>query len=578
VAALDAAVAAVSTPGSSEYQHFLTPEQYRARFEPTEAAVASVRSWLTRSGLDVVGVEPSRRYVEASGTAAAAERAFSVHLNQYRYHGAVVQAPAEDTTVPPDVATNVLAVAGLDTALHLATPHHVVDGPSAKADPRAAFPPGFRNARPCSLFYGQLQATKQADNTTPLPKFDGAFRHYAPCGYTPAQFRAAYGVDGSGLTGNGVTIAIVDAYALSTIASDTSQYAANTGDAPFGPTQFSQSFPSKPFRFQTECDAPGWASEEALDIESGHGIAPDAGVRFYAARSCADVDLVEATARVVDENRASIVSNSYGIPEEANTSAGIAATEQVIKQGAMQGIGFLFSSGDSGDELANTGIKQADYPAGDPFVTAVGGTDTAIAPDGRILWQTGWGTIKWSLSRDELRWKPTGFLYGSGGGFSHLFNRPGYQNGVVPGSSPAGRAVADVGLDGSVTTGMLIGLHQDFPEGAHYDQFRIGGTSLSSPLFAGIQALKQQRTGHRLGFANPAIYSAARNGSFADVLPVHVGRGNVRPDYANGVDPTKGILYSVRTFGEDSTLTTRTGWDDVTGIGVPTPRYFRTAS
>jgi len=52
----------------------------------------------------------------------------------------------------------------------------------------------------------------------------------------------------------------------------------------------------------------------------------------------------------------------------------------------------------------------------------------------------------------------------------------------------------------------------------------------------------------------------------------------VRPDYANGVDPTKGILYSVRTFGEDSTLTTRTGWDDVTGIGVPTPRYFRTAS
>jgi subtilase family serine protease len=525
----------------------------------------------------VEGVEPSRRYVEATGTAAAAERAFSVHLNQYRYHGAVVQAPAEDTTVPADVAANVLAVAGLDTAPHLATPHHVVDGPAVKAAPNAVFPPGFRNARPCSLFYGQLQASKQADFKTPLPKFDGAFRHYAPCGYTPVQFRAAYGVDGSGLTGNGVTIAIVDAYALPTIAGDTAQYAANAGDAPFGPTQFSQSLPSQPFRLQTPCDAPGWAAEEALDIEAAHGIASDANVRYYAGRSCTDLDLVEATARVVDENRASIVSNSWGDVEAAASSATVAAFEQVFKQGAMQGIGFLFSSGDSGDDVALTGIKQADYPTSDPFVTAVGGTDTAIGPDGHLLWQTGWGTIKWSLSNDEQRWKLTGFLYGSGGGFSHLFDRPGYQNGVVPASSPAGRAIPDVALDGSPTTGMLIGLHQEFPEGVHYDQYRIGGTSLSSPLFAGIQALKQQTAGHRLGFANPAIYAAARNGSFTDVLPVHVGRGNVRPDYANGVDPTGGILYSVRTFGQDSTLTTTTGWDDVTGIGVPSPRYFKTA-
>ena len=70
---------------------------------------------------------------------------------------------------------------------------------------------------------------------------------------------------------------------------------------------------------------------------------------------------------------------------------------------------------------------------------------------------------------------------------------------------------------------------------------------------------------------NPAIYQLAKSGSgaFSDVVPNHTGQGNVRADYVNSVDASQGILYSVRTFDQDSSLFTSKGWDDVTGLGVP---------
>ena len=104
----------------------------------------------------------------------------------------------------------------------------------------------------------------------------------------------------------------------------------------------------------------------------------------------------------------------------------------------MQGISFMFSSGDNGDEVANTGIKQADYPTSDPYVTSVGGTSDAIGADGQFEFQTGWGTLKYSLSADGTSWAPVGFLYGAGGGESALFDQPGYQARRRTGGSPHG--------------------------------------------------------------------------------------------------------------------------------------------
>src|SRR5581483_7428356 len=105
--------------------------------------------------------------------------------------------------------------------------------------------------------------------------------------------------------------------------------------------------------------------------------------------------------------------------------------------------------------------------------------------------------------------------------------------------------------------------------GVHYGESRAGGTSLSSPLFAGAQAAAQQGRGSRIGFANPLIYDLFRNyhdeATYFDPSGSEPGVGNVRADYANGLNADAGFLYSVRTFNQDSSLMVDHGWDDVTG-------------
>ena len=561
-AALNAAIRSVSTPGSASYRHFLTPAQYRARFAPSAATIASIESWLRGAGMRVTGLGPSSRYVTATGTAASAQRAFRVKLAMFQHGAHVVRAPVGDARVPKGLKPAVLGVTGLDTAQHIRRP---------------ALPPpdGFVNGRPCSLFYGQVLGDHQADFSTPLPKFRGSFRPYAHCGYTPLEFRTAYGVADSGLTGKGATVAITDAFAAPTMRFDANKYATRHGDPAFTQAGYTESRPAKAFRNVGLCGGNGWYGEETLDVEAVHAIAPAAHVIFYAARSCTDTDFLESLSRIVDQNKASIVTNSWGGLDQDTTSGLAVAYEQIFKQGAMQGIGFMFSSGDDGDEGLASGRVQTDYPASDPWVTAVGGTSTAIGAGGELLWQTGWGTQKYDLSANGKGWVPSftpPFLYGSGGGFSTLFNRPAYQNGVVHEAAP-GRAVPDVALDGDPTTGMLVGETQTFPNGVRYGEYRIGGTSLSSPLFAGVQALAAQAAGSRLGFANPTIYALAREapGAFRDVL--HRGGANIRSDYVNGVNPNDGIVYSARSFDQDTSLATKKGWDDVTGVGTPTAIY-----
>lgn len=561
--ALQAEVAAVSTPGSSRYHHYITPAQYRARFGADAASVSAVSSWLAGAGLNVHGVDSGLRYIRVTGSVAAAEKAFGVTLSLYKNQGRVDRASDSDISVPSNLSGSVLGVMGLNS-------------PAFMKPAITPLPGGFRNAHPCSLFYRQLAAKYQVDGVTRLPKFNGKVRPYAPCGYVPNQFRGAYGVDSTGLTGAGVTVAITDAFASPTILYDANTYATVHGDPAFGTGQFAQSYPPEHFRYAEACGATGWYGEETLDVEAVHAMALDANVTFYASRSCGDADFLEALQRVVDDNTASIVTNSWGEPSEFVSTNTINAYEQIFMQGALQGIGFFFSSGDSGDDVISTGLKQTDYPTSDPNVTAVGGTSTGIGIDNSLVSQTGWGTWKYTLSEDGTTWNPIAdppFLYGSGGGFSSLFARPTYQDGVVP-PGPSGRGVPDVSLDGDPNTGMLVGETQVFPDGTYWDEFRIGGTSLSSPLMAGMQADAEQNAGERLGFANPAIYALALSdpGAYTDVL--HVTEAQVRNDFINGVDDSDGYIYSVRTWDQDSSLKTQEGWDDVTGIGSPNDGYL----
>ncbi|HKU55638.1 MAG TPA: S53 family peptidase [Gaiellaceae bacterium] len=540
---------AVSTPGNAQYRHFLKPSQYFQRFGTTSSTVSAVESWLTGAGLHVTGVEAHNRWLDVSGNVAQAEAAFGVSIDKYKHDGLSVQAPTSALSAPSAVASSVLAVSGVDT-----TPMIVKPASQKPAPPEA----GFRNARPCSAYYGEKLATS-------LPQFDGKTLPYAVCGYTGTQFRSAY--EGSTtLDGSGVTVAITDAYASPTIASDAATYAARNGDRAYAPGQFSQSLPQTFTRVnngQRQCGESGWYGEETLDVEAVHAMAQGAKIRYYASASCYDSDFLATFARINDEDAAQIVTNSWGGLEVGEKQSTILAYEQAFLQGASEGISYMFSSGDNGDEVANTGTLQPDYPTSDPYVTAVGGTSTAIGSSGALSWETGWGTEKYTLSSDGT-WNPIGFLYGSGGGESLIFPQPSYQAGITPAGA---RGVPDVAMDADPTTGMLVGETQTFPDGVYYDQYRIGGTSLASPLFAGMTALAFQHAGGGVGLLNPTIYT--NRGAFTDVTGPGPDAGNIRVDYANGVDASGGLLYSVRTFDQDSSLTVDPGWDDVTGLGSP---------
>jgi subtilase family serine protease len=126
-------------------------------------------------------------------------------------------------------------------------------------------------------------------------------------------------------------------------------------------------------------------------------------------------------------------------------------------------------------------------------------------------------------------------------------------------------------MDADPTTGMLVGQTQSFPGGIMYGEYRIGGTSLASPLFAGVTALMDQAVGGQLGFLNPFLYKTLYG--TAAVTDVNHGRavtdGAVRVDFVNGTNGKDGLIDSVRVMNQTGTIYTRKGYDDVTGIGSP---------
>ncbi len=587
-AQLDTLAQSVSDPSSSQFGQFISDDQFQAQFAPTAAQVAQVSQWLTQAGLGIDGVGPDNGFVAVSGSADSANAAFGTQLASFLVNGQQTQAPTSDLSVPDALSGTVLAVTGLSTLGHKTAP----------ADFGA--PDAFVNGLPCSAFYGQLYATS-------LPKLQGKTLPFAICGYTPDQLRGAYGIDSGGYggytantvkngggggdsAGRGVTVAITDAFDASTLQQDANTYSLRHGDKPFARGQFVDKSVPEDATTADECGGNGWYGEQTLDIEAVHGMAQGANVYYYGAASCFDDDLLAAMSAAVHDNKASIVTNSWGEPTFVQLDDGsivptidqneINAYEALFKHAAVQGIGFYFSSGDNGDELDTAGYAHPDWPSGDPWVTAVGGTSLAISRNQSRIFETGWGTEKYSLSSDGSSWALVNpFQYGSGGGYSQIFSRPWYQKGVVP-SNTSGRAVPDVSMDGDPTTGMLIGETQNFslasrfgPAGVHYGEYRVGGTSLSSPLFAGVQAVAQSGGSHRIGFANPFIYGVSRFHVFYDVTP-QGDAGNVRADYANGQNADNGVVFSVRTFDQDSSLTTGPGWDDVTGVGSVTSRYL----
>ncbi|MEA2632793.1 MAG: hypothetical protein QOE66_3012, partial [Chloroflexota bacterium] len=328
-------------------------------------------------------------------------------------------------------------------------------------------------------------------------------------------------------------------------------------------------------------DPQGWYGEETLDIEAVHGMAPGAKIVYVGAPNNYQ-DLDAALNHVVDRHLADMVTNSYGFGGEALPTGFIKPFNDIFIQAAAEGIGVYFSSGDSADETGgvatNAPHATPDWPASSPWVTAVGGTSIGIDQNNQIAVETGWesGTSSYVSSTNAWTPPPPGdFLYGSGGGTSRLFTQPAYQQPVVPaamakahGSTPM-RVVPDVSAFGDPNTGYLIGQTQTFPNGqAKYSEYRIGGTSLSSPIFAGLMADLQQLKGAAIGFANPMLYGLTGS-AFNDIQHVDHA-GVVRANYNNSVDASNGYSYRYRSFDFTTGLTIHTvpGYDNVTGIGT----------
>ncbi|MEU5250411.1 S53 family peptidase [Streptomyces longwoodensis] len=554
---------AVSDPHSAAYGKYLGAKQAQARFGATKAQVAAVKKWLASAGLKVTGV--TQHYVSVTGDVAAAEKAFGTQLHNYAKGGHTYRAPAKAASAPAALDGAVLTVTGLDNAPHKASSKDQLPPPDAV----------FKNSGPFSSYYGSNIATT-------LPDAYGHKIPYAVQGYTGKQLRAAYGA--GAYTGKGVRIAITDAYASPTIAFDAATYAKKHGDAAWRTGQLTQVLP-KNYTKTEECGAAGWYGEETLDVEAVHAVAPAADVTYVGAASCYDDDLLDSLSKIVDNHLADLVSNSWGDSEANQTPDLAAAYDQVFQFGAVEGIGFYFSSGDNGDEVANTGTKQVDTPANSAWVTAVGGTSLAVGKDDTYLWETGWGTEKATLSADGKSWTgfPGAFTSGAGGGTSKTVAAPYYQKGVVPDAlaqangAAGNRVVPDIAAIADPNTGFKVGQTQTFADGSQqYSEYRIGGTSLAAPVIAAVQALATEaRGGKAIGFANPAIYAKAGSRVYHDVTdnPTGSGLAVARVDFVNGVDAADGLATSVRSLGKDSSLSAVKGYDDVTGVGSPAKGY-----
>lgn len=574
-------VNAVSDPASSSYRHFLTNRQYVRRFAPTAADLAATRTWLHRNGFVIDATTPGRGLVTAHAPASVVGRVFGTTFGLFRVAGHLLRAPLS----PPVMPSALRSVAS--TVIGLAQNPAVSDASPA---------PGFVNARPCSRYYGQRVATR-------LPRFRGAHEPYAVCGYSMRQIRSAYGVGRVRSTGRGATVGVVDAFASPTITTDVDTWSRRMGLPTLSAGQLVQqmlpgiaSVPELSPAGVPIVDPQGWAGEESLDIEAVHGIAPRAKIVYYAALNGFGINagpyevglepLIVALAQAVGDGRVDVISNSWGGANDNPTPGDVQVLNAITNEAAAKGITIDFASGDSGDEVAVAGKRLASFPATSSSVVAVGGTTLEVDRAGRRIAESYWGTEKVPFASGNWDFTQKEFSGAAGGGVSTTYAEPSWQRGVVPSSEATyggvrpGRVEPDLSMVADSTTGILIGQTQHFANGAdRYGEYRIGGTSVSCPLFSGLVALAVSKARHRLGLITPALYAAARSASararlFYDPVAVpHVGGlstlANVRPDYKATDDPASKVTYSLRLLGNLGTLHARRGYDDSTGLGVP---------
>jgi subtilase family serine protease len=613
-AALPALAKSVSDPASPDFRHFLSRAQMAAQIDPSAATTNAVVAGLRALGITVVRVSSDGRLVDAQAPAGVLSTALGLRFaNVQGQAGAIERVVLNQPAFPAALRPLISDVIGLS-----ATPVSTFEtvGPvTVTSAPNAA----YFNGRPCSEpSYGAQIATAQ-------PSYQGQKQPYTICGYSPEQIRAAYRVPETGLTGKGVRIGIVDDYASPTMVADVNQYSTAHGLPLLAAGQYinntdpvTQRVPeidvSTPPSLlgSVPLESPQtWSEEQSLDVEMVHTMAPAATIEYYGGIQGIGLQPLEAEfAIAIADDQAQFITDSWGIGEndELVTPADFAFMDLELELGAIEGVGASFSTGDDGDNIEVNDVKEADFPASTSLATAVGGTTLVMGPNDTYIGETYWGTRLEPETKNGQGWDATpvsastsigpptgpGSLAGAGGGgVSAHYAEPYWQQGVVPDSlttqhytSPdkqntnnvtsPGRVLPDISLDADSTTGVLVGQTQTDVDGvARYSEFRIGGTSVSSPLFAGLMALAIQYNGGKsLGFVSPALYAAYIKSPDAFRKPFDNTPINVRTDYTDTQNPNSPLIFHLRLLGQLSSLHWLKGYDDSTGLGSPCASAF----
>lgn len=451
-AGLDAFIAAVSEPSSGVYRHYLTVAQFAADYGATAATIASVSSYLKSDGLSVVGVSGNDLTLSVSGTAAEAEAAFGVSIGTYRDPaGGDFYANVAAPSVPGDLAGAIDGVAGLSDAQEL------THGPAIEKSG------------------GGAMATVSSD-------------------FTPTMARDGYNLAGpikSGYKGTGETVGLVEFSAYT--AADVAKY--NTTYSLGAPTPTVVKVDGGTTDTSAE-------TEDELDIEITNALAPGAKVDVYEAPNTDAGEVALYSALVSDD--VPVVATSWGEPETSEHD--MAADDADFKEAAAQGQSVYASSGGGG--VGGTGLE---YPASDPYVTGVGGTDLTLT-----------SSFAWSSETADS---------GSGGGVSVEWATPGYQKPVNSGSfRDVPDAAANAGSSWRIYT-----------EGAWEE---VAGVSMTAPQWAAFTADYDTAAADlgkaKFGYADPFIYTVAESSEYHSAFHDITSGGNGTEKAGPGYDLVTG--------------------------------------
>ncbi len=488
-------------PSSPSYHKWLTPAQFNQRFGPRQADADAVAQWLRSVGFTVKSVDLAQHLVRASASAAVVERALDIAI----VTNGSLYANLNEPAVPAALASVIATVEGLNNtfAVEPMVPKVLRFGPplSDSEQPGAAATPDFR--------------------TTLGP------------GFSPADLRTYY--NESALISGGVAgTRAPDCIALAAVS--------DIHRKTFG--AFTRKFrlpPVKLTRVYASGGSPGFNDAEIeadLDVEYAHAMAPNTPIRLYVGGGTND--LQDAISRAVNDNRCGAISISFGYCGASSTFFSV-TLDQIFTQATTEGQTVFVSSGDTGaagliiigSQCVPGNSLNVSEMCADPGVTCVGGTQ--FNPDYNSL-NKDTSTVHDGL---DSAWNEFG-TGATGGGVSTVFARPSWQTGSgVPNGTK--RLVPDVALGAALDSpGYYV---VAFFQGANRLAL-IGGTSLSSPAWAGYSRLIAQVLGSgRLGLMNPQLYNLGNMGSASGLIDVIAGNNSF-----NGVGGyLTGIGYDLAT-------------------------------